>query len=100
MMNIRKCNECQQEKIRTEEFWSKNSRSADGLSYICKVCNREISKQHRLKQKIKNENIDNILNEGKKICNVCKCEKEIDTAFPPEKPEIVYCEKCYQQSVI
>ncbi len=77
-MNIRKCNECQQEKIRTEEFWSKNSRSADGLSYICKVCNREISKQHRLKQKIKNENIDNILNEGKKICNVCKCEKEID----------------------
>ncbi len=25
-----------------------------------------------------------------------KCEKEIDTAFAPDRPEIVYCEKCYQ----
>jgi hypothetical protein len=29
--------------------------------------------------------------------NCAKCDKEIVTAFAPERPEIVYCEKCYQQ---
>jgi len=28
-----------------------------------------------------------------------KCEKEIKTAYSPDRPEIVYCEKCYQQEV-
>ena len=30
-------------------------------------------------------------------CN--KCNKEIITNYAPERPEIVYCEKCYQQEV-
>jgi len=30
----------------------------------------------------------------KRIC--AKCEKEINTAFSPDRPEIVYCVKCYQ----
>lgn len=29
-----------------------------------------------------------------------KCNKEIITAFAPERPEIVYCEKCYQGEFI
>ena len=28
-----------------------------------------------------------------------KCDKEFDTAYSPDKPEIVYCEKCYQQEI-
>ena len=28
-----------------------------------------------------------------------KCQKEIITNYAPERPEIVYCEKCYQQEV-
>jgi len=28
-----------------------------------------------------------------------KCNKEIQTSYAPERPEIVYCEKCYQQEV-
>jgi hypothetical protein len=28
--------------------------------------------------------------------NCAKCEKDIRTSFSPERPEIVYCEKCYQ----
>jgi len=28
--------------------------------------------------------------------NCTKCDKEIVTAFSPDRPEIVYCEKCYQ----
>jgi len=31
--------------------------------------------------------------------NCAKCEKEIVTNYSPERPEIVYCEKCYQQEV-
>jgi CxxC-x17-CxxC domain-containing protein len=31
-------------------------------------------------------------------CN--KCKKGIVTAYAPERPEIVYCESCYQQEVI
>jgi len=28
------------------------------------------------------------------------CDKDIKTNYAPERPEIVYCEKCYQQEVI
>ncbi len=31
--------------------------------------------------------------------NCAKCNKEINTAFAPERTEIVYCEKCYQLEV-
>ena len=28
-----------------------------------------------------------------------KCSNEFETSYAPERPEIVYCEKCYQQDV-
>jgi hypothetical protein len=28
-----------------------------------------------------------------------KCENEFETSYAPERPEIVYCERCYQQEV-
>lgn len=28
-----------------------------------------------------------------------QCEVKFQTAYPPDRPEIVYCEKCYQQEV-
>ena len=28
-----------------------------------------------------------------------KCEVEFETSYAPERPEIIYCEKCYQQEV-
>ncbi|MES2023489.1 MAG: hypothetical protein V4439_02290 [Patescibacteria group bacterium] len=31
--------------------------------------------------------------------NCMKCNTPITTAYAPERPEIVYCEKCYQQEV-
>lgn len=31
--------------------------------------------------------------------NCFKCDKGITTNYSPERPEIVYCEKCYQQEV-
>ncbi len=31
--------------------------------------------------------------------NCAKCEKEIITNYSPERPEIVYCERCYQSEV-
>ncbi len=29
-----------------------------------------------------------------------KCGKEIETSYAPDRPEIVYCEQCYQQEVV
>ncbi len=29
-----------------------------------------------------------------------KCQKDIETSYSPERPEIVYCESCYQQEVM
>ena len=29
-----------------------------------------------------------------------KCEVEFETSYAPERPEIIYCEKCYQQEVM
>ena len=29
-----------------------------------------------------------------------KCQNEFETSYAPEKPEIIYCEKCYQKEVI
>ena len=28
-----------------------------------------------------------------------KCSVEFETSYAPDRPEIVYCEKCYQQEV-
>ena len=29
-----------------------------------------------------------------------KCTVEFETSYAPDRPEIVYCEKCYQQEVV
>ncbi len=29
-----------------------------------------------------------------------KCKRSIQTTYPPDRPEIVYCEKCYQTEVV
>ncbi len=35
-----------------------------------------------------------------RTCMKDGCENEFETSYAPERPEIVYCEKCYQQEVI
>lgn len=32
--------------------------------------------------------------------NCAKCNKDIQTSYAPERPEIVYCEQCYQAEVV
>lgn len=29
-----------------------------------------------------------------------KCQKAIQTTYAPDRPEIIYCEPCYQQEVV
>ena len=29
-----------------------------------------------------------------------KCQNKFETSYAPERPEIVYCEQCYQQEVV
>lgn len=35
-----------------------------------------------------------------RVCMKEGCNNEFETSYAPERPEIVYCEKCYQQEVI
>ena len=32
--------------------------------------------------------------------NCAKCDRPIETSYSPDRPEIVYCEQCYQQEVV
>ena len=41
----------------------------------------------------------NYANTGKHSHGVEHCPNEFETSYAPERPEIVYCEKCYQQEV-
>lgn len=27
------------------------------------------------------------------------CQNEFETSYSPDRPEIIYCEKCYQQEI-
>ena len=43
----------------------------------------------------------NLLNPIKIYNRICdKCKKEIQSSYSPDQPEIIYCEKCYQQEVV
>ena len=46
-----------------------------------------------------NERIAQLLPYKTFLRNCYKCKKEIKTSYSPDRPEIVYCEKCYQQEV-
>lgn len=43
--------------------------------------------------------IQNSLKLWKRKCMKGECKNEFETSYAPERPEIVYCEKCYQQEV-
>lgn len=66
------------------------------LTFLCKF-NFPIPRQCPLcrdRARIKSLNSMVIFNR-----NCAKCNKEIQTSYAPERPEIVYCEKCYQQEL-
>ena len=32
--------------------------------------------------------------------NCAKCSKDIETSYAPDRPEIIYCEQCYQTEIL
>ena len=36
---------------------------------------------------------------GESYTQCAKCEKEIESTYAPERPEIIYCEECYLAEV-
>jgi hypothetical protein len=46
-------------------------------------------------QRVRNRNPNKLF-----LRNCAKCNKEIETSYAPDRPEIVYCEQCYQQEVM
>ena len=55
---------------------------------------QEISTFEQLRFQVKHRH-DTVTLEG--YCD--KCKTEIQTSYPPDRPEIVYCEDCYKQEV-
>lgn len=58
------------------------------LPRLCPNCRH----YQRLKQR-------NPLNLWHRKCMKGNCSNEFETSYAPERPEIIYCEKCYQQEV-
>ena len=58
------------------------------LPHLCSNCRYS----NRLKQK-------NPLKLWHRECMKAGCDNEFETSYAPDRPEIVYCEKCYQQEV-
>ncbi|MCX6751771.1 MAG: hypothetical protein NT161_03360 [Candidatus Nomurabacteria bacterium] len=58
------------------------------IPHLCPNCRH----YNRLKQR-------NPLKLWHRHCMKEGCENEFETSYAPERPEIVYCEKCYQQEV-
>jgi hypothetical protein len=70
---MKKCSECKIVKDHGE--FAKRSSSKDGLDSMCLLCKKERSKLYR--DKIKSENANkNIVTVLKKVCTVCRCEKD------------------------
>ena len=74
-MNVKTCNKCHIEKLLTEFYKCKKFK--DGLDYTCKVCSKQNSRQHYIKNKDK---ID--LHNKKYEGNIMKCRiSTIKTGF-------------------
>ena len=58
------------------------------LPRLCPNCRH----YQRLKQR-------NPLKLWRRVCMNKGCKNEFETSYAPERPEIIYCEKCYQQEV-
>ena len=74
-------------KITTEELIF-HRRMNVPLPHVCPNCRH----YQRLKQR-------NPLNLWHRKCMRESCPNEFETTYAPERPEIIYCEKCYQQEV-
>ncbi len=75
-------------------FYKKHNLPLPRMCPMCRLHKRqEIQYPFKLFQRIcmcEKENHNN---------HAGKCEVEFETSYAPERPEIVYCEKCYQQEV-
>ncbi len=47
----------------------------------------------------KQDDTNKYVNTAKHLHDNKHCEEELKTGYSPDRPEIVYCEKCYQQEV-
>ena len=40
------------------------------------------------------------VNQSEHVHGIAACQNEFETSYAPERPEIVYCESCYQQEIL
>ncbi|MEI8175082.1 MAG: hypothetical protein WCG28_03985 [bacterium] len=87
------------------EFYKKMSIPIPRLCYNCRYCER-IAKRSPVKLWKRKCDCAGHMSSNKVYKNTrihshdkSPCENEFETPYSPERPEIVYCEKCYQQEV-
>lgn len=71
---MKTCKKCKKQKPATNEYFSKYSKSPDGLFFYCKECQKEISFKYTNKYKQLYEN--NVIDKWyRKTCTICKQKK-------------------------
>lgn len=94
---ILKCSECSRNYKFIESeilFYKKYNLPLPDLCFNCRHQNRMSKRLDRvLYKRACMCDKDNHAHEG-------KCEVEFETSYAPDRPEIIYCEKCYQQEVV
>lgn len=87
MLSMRNCLNCKQDFTPHPDDLSFYDKMAVPVPSYCPPCRM----QDRLRKR----------NPRKLWSRQCmKCGKGIETTYSPERPEIVYCEPCYQAEVV
>lgn len=93
------CEECDKNyRLISREiaFYKRNNISISSLCFNCRHKNRMFK---RLPRKLFQRECMCYKENHTEHAGGQKCEVKFETSYAPDRPEIVYCEKCYQQEV-
>jgi hypothetical protein len=93
-----KCNEqCTEAFKIIEDELSFYQRMKLPLPHLCPNCRHYVRQKQRNPVKLWHRQC--MCDKENHFHGAQKCKVEFETSYSPERPEIVYCEKCYQQEV-
>jgi len=109
LKDIIECKNCKKPYRIEENEFSFLKRENLPIPTICFECRHDRRISHRLKIFLYDRSCmcDGLMDKNNKYKNTGKhfhdnspCPEKFKTGYSPDRPEIVYCEKCYQQEVV
>ena len=94
---ILRCEDCSRNYRFTEREIGFYKKLNLGLPHFCFNCRHQRRMNMRLPRKLWRRQC--MCDKENHFHEAGKCEIQFETSYAPERPEIVYCEKCYQQEV-